>query len=92
MLAVTIVAIISLITKVASIEVARQASGDLDREFRAHGIASLIAAPVGGLISSLQIGTSRLLEQAGGDNTGERDRVCVGARRRRQSRVLICPG
>ena len=65
MLAVTIVAIISLITKIASIEVARQASGDLDREFRAHGIASLIAAPVGGLISSLQIGTSRLLELAG---------------------------
>ena len=66
LLAVTIVALISLVTKVSSLEVARQASGDLDREFRVHGIASLAAAPFGGLISSLQIGTSRLLEQAGG--------------------------
>jgi SulP family sulfate permease len=64
--AVTIVAMISLVTKVSSLEVVRQASGDLDREFRAHGTASLIAAPFGGLTSSLQTGTSRLLEQAGG--------------------------
>jgi SulP family sulfate permease len=66
MLAVTVVALISLVTKVASLEVARQASGDLDHEFRAHGMASLLAAPFGGLIASLQVGTSRLLEQAGG--------------------------
>jgi len=66
LLAVTVVALISLVTKVSSIEVARQASGDLNREFRAHGIASLIAAPFGGLTSSLQTGTSRLLEHAGG--------------------------
>jgi SulP family sulfate permease len=38
LLAVTIVALISLVTKVSSLEVARQASGDLDREFRAHGM------------------------------------------------------
>jgi SulP family sulfate permease len=66
MLAVTIVALISLVTKVSSLEVARQASADLDHEFRAHGTASLLAAPLGGLIASLQVGTSRLLEQAGG--------------------------
>jgi SulP family sulfate permease len=66
LLAVTIVALISLVTKVSSIEVARQTSGDLDREFRAHGIGSLVAAPFGGLTSSLQVGTSRLHEQAGG--------------------------
>ncbi len=65
MLAVTLIALISLVTKVSSIEVRRQAAGDLDREFRGHGIASLLAAPVGGLTSSLQVGTSRLLEQAG---------------------------
>ena len=64
-LAVTIVALISLVTKVSSIEVGRQAAGDLDREFRGHGIGSLIAAPLGGLSSSLQVGTSRLLEHAG---------------------------
>jgi sulfate permease, SulP family len=65
MLAVGIVALISLITKVSSIEVARQAAGDLDRELRAHGAASLLAAPFGGLVSGMQIATSRLLEQAG---------------------------
>jgi SulP family sulfate permease len=64
--AVAIVALISLVTKVSSIEVARQASGNLDRELRAHGLGSLVAAPFGGLTSSLQVGTSRLLEHAGG--------------------------
>ncbi len=64
--AVTVVALISLVTKVSSIEVARQVSGDLDCELRAHGIASLAAAPFGGIISSLQIGTSRLLGHVGG--------------------------
>jgi sulfate permease, SulP family len=66
LLAVTIVALVSLVAKVSSIEVARQTSGDLDREFRAHGIASLVAMPFGGILSSMQIGTSRALEQAGG--------------------------
>ncbi len=66
LLAVTIVALISLVTKVSSIEVARQAAGNLDREFRAHGIANLLAVPFGGIACSLQTGTSRLLEHAGG--------------------------
>jgi SulP family sulfate permease len=66
LLAVLVVALISLITKVSSIEISRQASGDLDRELRAHGLGSLIAAPFGGLTSSVQVGTSRLLEHAGG--------------------------
>jgi SulP family sulfate permease len=63
--AVTVVALVSLVTKVSSIEVVRQTSGDLDREFRAHGGANLAAALVGGLACSVQTGTSRLLEQAG---------------------------
>ena len=66
LLVVTIVALISLVAKVSSIEVARQTSGDLDREFRAHGMGSLIATPLGGITSSLQPGTSRLLEHIGG--------------------------
>jgi sulfate permease, SulP family len=66
LLAVTIVALISLITKVSSIEVARQTSGNLDRELRAHGIGSLIAVPFGGITSSLQTGTSLLLGHVGG--------------------------
>lgn len=66
LLAVTIVGLMSLVTKVSTVEVQRQVSGNLDREFRAHGIGSLIAAPFGGLTSSLQTGTSRLLEHVGG--------------------------
>ena len=61
-----IVALISLVTKVSSLESARQASADLDCELRAHGIASLLAAPLGGIAGSLQVGTSRLLEHVGG--------------------------
>lgn len=65
LLAVTIVALISLVTKVASIEVGRETAGDLDAEFRAHGLGNLVAGLCGGIASSLQIGTSRLLEQLG---------------------------
>jgi SulP family sulfate permease len=68
-MAVTIVALISLVTKVSSIEVTRQAAGDLNREFRSHGIASLIAAPFGGTTCSLQVATSRLCEQIGATRT-----------------------
>ena len=66
MFAVAIVALISIITKISSIEVSRETSGDLDCELRAHGIGSLLAVPFGGITSSLQIGTSQLLEHAGG--------------------------
>ncbi len=66
MLTVTIVALISVVAKVSAMEVARQTNGSLDREFRAHGIANLIAAPAGGLVCCMQTGTSRLLEHAGG--------------------------
>lgn len=63
--AVLVVALISLLTKVSSIELSRQTSADLDREFRAHGVASMIAAPLGGLTCGVQVGSSRLLEHAG---------------------------
>ncbi len=65
MLAVTIVALISLVTKVSAIESARRTSSNLDLELRSHGVASLIAAPFGGLMTALQPGSSRLLEHAG---------------------------
>ena len=64
-MAVTFVALISLVTKVSSIEVMRKTSGDLDREFRANGLGNLVAAPFGGISSALQTGTSVLLQQAG---------------------------
>ncbi|HZP86498.1 MAG TPA: SulP family inorganic anion transporter [Burkholderiales bacterium] len=65
LLAVSFVALVSLVTKVSSIEVARQTHGNLDREFRAHGIANVVAAGVGGIACGLQIGSSRLLQHAG---------------------------
>ncbi|MEO8536340.1 MAG: SulP family inorganic anion transporter [Betaproteobacteria bacterium] len=65
LVAVSFVALISLVTKVSSIEVARQTHGNLDREFRGHGIANIVAASVGGLACGLQIGSSRLLQHAG---------------------------
>ncbi len=66
---VAIVALISLITKVSSFEAARQTSADLDREFRANGMASLIAAPLGGILGSVQPSSSQLLEHLGGTRT-----------------------
>ena len=65
-LVTAIVALISLVTKVSSIETARQASADFNRELRAHGVASLVAVPLGGIAGSLQVGTSSLLEHLGG--------------------------
>jgi sulfate permease, SulP family len=64
-LAVTFVALISLVTKISSIEVTRRVFGDIDRELWSHGIGSLLAAPLGGIMTGLQNGSSRLLEQAG---------------------------
>lgn len=64
---VAIVALISLITKVSSLEAARQTSADLD--FRANGMASMIAAPLGGIVGSVQPSSSRLLEHLGGTRT-----------------------
>jgi SulP family sulfate permease len=65
LIAVVAVSFISLISKITSIEIARQVSGELDRELRSHGIACLIAAPFGGLATSVQPATSLLLEHAG---------------------------
>lgn len=66
MLAVAIVALVSLVTKTSSLEVARKTAADLDVELRAHGLATLVAVPLGGIGGSMQMGTSRLLENAGG--------------------------
>jgi SulP family sulfate permease len=79
--AVAIVALVSLVTKVASLEVVRQTSGDLDREFRSHGLANLAITPLGGIACGLQTGTSRLLEQAGGSTrlSGIVSAVLLGA-------------
>jgi MFS superfamily sulfate permease-like transporter len=65
-LAVSAVVVVSLVSKVAALEVARERPADLDRELRAHGLGTMAAAPLGGIAAMMQLGTSRLLEAAGG--------------------------
>ena len=64
-MAAVVVALISLVSKTSSLEVARKASCDLDQELRAHGVATLAVVPLGGIVSMMQLGSSRLLDQAG---------------------------
>jgi SulP family sulfate permease len=66
-LAVSFVAMLTLITKISSIEVMRRTSSDFNREFTAHGLGAIAAAPLGGIVSALQIGISQLLVQTGGN-------------------------
>lgn len=66
MLAVSAVVVVSLVSKVAALEVARQRPADLDQELRAHGLGTLASAPLGGVAAMMQLATSRLLEAAGG--------------------------
>jgi SulP family sulfate permease len=65
LLAVSAVVVVSLVSKVAALEVARQCPADLDQELRAHGLGTLASAPLGGIAAMVQLGTSRLLEAAG---------------------------
>ena len=60
------VTLLSLVTKITSIEVTRSTSADLDREFRAHGVSSLALVPIGGVAGAVQVGSSKLLLEAGG--------------------------
>lgn len=66
LLAATIVVLVSLVTKITALETSRKTSSDLDREFRAHGLASLMAVPFGGIASSILNGASKLVDHAGG--------------------------
>ena len=66
LLAVAFVALVSMVTKTAGLEIGRETFGDLDLELRAHGLASMAVAPLGGFLGAMQLGTSRLLESAGG--------------------------
>ena len=65
LLAVSAVVVVSLVSKVAALEVARQRPADLDQVLRAHGLGTMAAAPLGGIAAMVQLGTSRLLEAAG---------------------------
>lgn len=64
--AVAGVTVIALLLDVTGLEVARAQSADLDGEFRSNGAASMIAAPLGGIMGNLSLNGSRLLEETGG--------------------------
>jgi SulP family sulfate permease len=66
LLAASVVAVVSLVSKVSALEVARERPADLDQELRAHGLGTLAVVPLGGVAAMLQLSTSRLLEAAGG--------------------------
>jgi SulP family sulfate permease len=56
---------IALLLDVSSLEVARQKSGDLDREFRSNGLANVLASVMGGLGGSLSMNGCLLLDETG---------------------------
>ncbi len=56
---------IALLLDVSSLEVARQKSADLDKEFRTNGIANLLASVVGGFSGSLSMNGCLLLDELG---------------------------
>ncbi len=56
---------IALLLDVSSLEVARQKSSDLDKEFRTNGIANLLASVVGGFAGSLSMNGCLLLDEFG---------------------------
>jgi sulfate permease, SulP family len=56
---------ISMLLDVSSLEVARQKSADLDKEFRTNGLANVLAALLGGVAGNLSLNNSLLLHEAG---------------------------
>jgi SulP family sulfate permease len=56
---------ISMLLDVSSLEVARQKSADLDKEFRTNGYANAITALAGGVGGNLSLDGALLLEESG---------------------------
>jgi SulP family sulfate permease len=56
---------ISMLLDVSSLEVARQKSANLDKEFQTNGLANVLASVLGGVAGNLSLNNSLLLQQAG---------------------------
>jgi SulP family sulfate permease len=56
---------ISMLLDVSSLEVARQKSADLDKEFRTNGFANILAAVAGGAGGNLSLNGALLIEKSG---------------------------
>jgi SulP family sulfate permease len=65
MTACVVVGLVSLLVKISSLETTRAVAADIDREFRANGAASLIAAPLGAMAGSVLVGPSKVFLDAG---------------------------
>jgi len=63
--AVVGVTAISMLLDVSSLEVARQKSANLDKEFQTNGLANVLASVLGGVAGNLSLNNSLLLQQAG---------------------------
>jgi SulP family sulfate permease len=68
---------ISMLLDVSSLEVARQKSADLDKEFKVNGLANLLASVLGGVAGNLSLNNSLLLQEAGA--VTRLSGVCVAA-------------
>ncbi|MCJ7597149.1 MAG: SulP family inorganic anion transporter [Methyloceanibacter sp.] len=56
---------ISMLLDVSSLEVARQKSADLDKEYRTNGLANILASVLGGVAGNLSLNNSLLIQEAG---------------------------
>ncbi len=56
---------VSMLLDVSSLEVARQKSADLDKEFRTNGVANVVAGVAGGVAGNLSLNGSVLINEAG---------------------------
>lgn len=61
----SVVTLISVVVKYATVELSGSRPVDLDRELVAHGIANSLAAPLGGLFMCLNLSTNQLLRVTG---------------------------
>ncbi|MGA8689875.1 MAG: SulP family inorganic anion transporter [Methyloceanibacter sp.] len=62
---VCVIMAIALLLDVSSLEVARQKSADLDKEFRTNGLANMLASVLGGFAGSLSMNGCLLLDESG---------------------------
>jgi len=66
MLAVCLITMLAVLINASSLEVLVEKDFDLDRDLRAHGIASLASAALGGFIGSLSMSRTSVNRLAGG--------------------------
>lgn len=62
---IVIVTMISLVVKLATVESARGTSADFDRELASHGVANMLAAPLGGLMMGAHLNSTHIAQNSG---------------------------